>query len=442
MKVIFITCIRGIISRNILSTAAFELLSSRKDLRLVIIVPQSRAAAIKKEFGGENVFVEGILTPPLAGRVKLLWVLATNLLSTRTRQVQRRAKFERDRNIFDYLTSHLLAFLGRFRFVRSVFRSLVASLDSGREFDELFSRFEPALLFATDVYELMDAKLMRASRRHGAKCLGMVRSWDNITSKTILTTIPDMALVNSQHDREELIYYGDVPSERIKVVGVPHYDRYLASAERTGRDKFCQSLGLDPGRQFILFTPPSDRYLQGDPVSPVVLDALVGLDLQVLVRAPLVGRAQLKNYSPPANVIFDQPGNSPDFVDVHLDRQADRHLADSIYHSALVITWASTMIIDAAVFNKPVILVGFDAKPRPYGRSILQYYDYDHQRHIIASGGLRLVRSPAELSSWVRRYLADSRLDQDGRSLIVEEHCGKLDGRAGERVANLLLGFL
>ena len=104
-----------------------------------------------------------------------------------------------------------------------------------------------------------------------------------------------------------------------------------------------------------------------------------------------------------------------------------------------VVTWASTMIIDAAVFLKPIILVGFDASPRRYEESIRQYYDYDHQRRIIELGGARLAKSPEELTEWARRYLADPSLDLEGRKRIVKEYCGVLDHEAGKRLGIYLL---
>lgn len=439
MKTVFITCIRGIITRNILSTAAFELLASKKDLRLVIIVPESRRSIIEKEFVGENVLVESISNLPPKGLARLFWVLSTSLLSTRTREVQRRAKFEQDKNFFDYIASRFVGLAGRFRVVRWLFRFVYDRLDPGSEFDGLFKRFRPSLLFATDVYELADVRIMRAARRLGVKTIGMVRSWDNPTSKTILNFIPDYVVVNAGRIRDEAIKYGDVPAERIFVSGVPHYDRYLDRHERTPRREFCQKFGLGPDRPVILFTPPSDRYLQHDPVTPIVLKALETSGVQVLVRMPLVGSSELVGLTPPPDVVFDLPSNSPDFVDVHLDSAADRHLADSIWHSSLVITWASTMVIDAAAFDKPIILVGFDASHRPYGRSIQQYYDYDHQRAIILSGGVRLANTPEELIRLVSCYLADPALDKAGREKIRNDYCGRLDGRAGERLGKFLL---
>lgn len=439
MKTVFITCIRGIISRNILSTRAFEMIAEDPAIKVIILAPENRVAILKSEYESKNVEVVGIPTPPLAGVDKVLWVISTNLLWSKTRDVQRRAKLERDRNYFDYILSRVFALFGRWYLIRALFRTLSAILDRGGEFDYLFLRYKPTLLFATDVYEPRDMKLVRSAMRNKVRVVGMVRSWDNVTSKTLLNVLSERILVNAEQVRDELIRYGDAPRGSITMVGVPHYDRYLNAGERMPREIFFRKLGADPAKRMILFTPPSDRYIQGDPVAPVVLEELGTLDASILVRTSLVGRVDMGNHPIPKNVVFDDPGMSPDFTDVHLNPDADRHLADSLYHATVVITWASTMIIDAALFNKPIILIGFDAKPRPYGKSIQQYYDYEHQRHIIETGGVRLVKSPGELVEWVKKYLQDPALDAMGRERIVEEHCGPLDGKAGERLGKYLL---
>ena len=442
MRTIFITCFTGLIGRNILSTGAFRMLAERPDIRLVVLAPESRAKILRQEYAAPNIIVETVATPALGGRDKLIWVLATNLLPSGTRRVQRRAKLARDRNYLDFIASEVVGFLGRFRFVRRCFRWFADASGSYGEYDPLFERYRPDLLFATDVYAPYDVKLMRLARARGVKTVGMVRSWDNVTSKTLLMAIPDQLVVNTERIGQEVEHYGDVPPHIITAVGIPHYDRYRDERLRTPRREFFAKVRLRDSRKLILFTPPSDRYLKSDPVPPVVLAALRDVPANVLVRMPIVGRADLGDYVPPPNALFDAPSNSPDFQEVHLSRAADQHLADSIFHSDLVITWASTMIIDAALFDKPVILVGFDVTPRSYGESILQYYDYDHQRAILATGGARLVRSSAELKEWVMRYLADPSLDAAGRERLRREFCGPLDGKSGERLGKYLLGSL
>lgn len=441
MKTIFITCFNGFISRNILSTDAFSLLKAGGDIRIVIFAPEKRAATLREEYGGADVLVEGI---EIASKIiekpieRFMWVLATNLLRTQTRYVQRKAKFVRDRNFADYTSSVLISFLGRFGVVRKIYRFAIGVAVPGREFDRFFESYCPDMLFAADVYTPQDAKMMRCAKRRNIPVIGMVRSWDNVTSKTLLTHVPDYMVVNSERVREEIANYGGMPKERTYVVGVPHYDRYVGS-KCTQRDSFFQKQRLDKKKKMILFATPGDHYLENNPITPLVLESLRNTDANIFVRLPLVGREELGDYAAPPNAVFDNPGNYQDFTQVHVTENADRHLADCLNMSDVVITWASTMIVDAAVFNKPIILVDFDASSRSYHHSIVRYYDYDHHQFVLSSGGARLAKSPAELKRWVERYLADPRLDENGRMRIVKEFCGELDRGAGKRLGEFLL---
>ena len=202
MQTVFITCIRGLISRNILMTDAFRILRDTPNIRIVLLAPETRVAILQKEFGDPNVVVIGVKTPPLKGLDRMLWTVSTNLLWSGTREVQRRAKFARDRNYFDYAVSKFFALLGRFLPIRAFFRVVYAWLDPGDEFDAIFNHYHPDLLFSTDIYDIGDVKLARAAARRGVPVVGMVRSWDNVTSKTLLNVIPEHVLVNARRIRE------------------------------------------------------------------------------------------------------------------------------------------------------------------------------------------------------------------------------------------------
>lgn len=192
-KTVFITCFNGFISRNILSTEVFDILKAGEDIRIVIFAPQSRAETIREEFGSPKILIEGIDISSKnieSRKERFFWVLATNLLRTKTRRVQRKVKLAQDNNLADYLFSILVSFLGRFRRARNLYRSAVGFFVSGEEFEPFFTRYKPDFLFATDVYTPEDVKMMRCARRRNIKVIGMVRSWDNITSKTLLQHIP------------------------------------------------------------------------------------------------------------------------------------------------------------------------------------------------------------------------------------------------------------
>ena len=101
------------------------------------------------------------------------------------------------------------------------------------------------------------------------------------------------------------------------------------------------------------------------------------------------------------------------------------------------------MCIDACVFDKPVILVGFDGSAEtPYVKSIRRFYDYDHFAPVLASGGVRYAKSETELVEALERYLQDLSLEAAGRTQIVARECYKADGHSSERLAEALLQSL
>jgi CDP-glycerol glycerophosphotransferase (TagB/SpsB family) len=114
-------------------------------------------------------------------------------------------------------------------------------------------------------------------------------------------------------------------------------------------------------------------------------------------------------------------------------------LASLLRRADVSLTVGSTLAIDAALCDTPIIGVAFDGTHRlPYGRSIRRAYDYTHYQPLVETGGLRLAESEGKMIELVNRYLADPELDHDGRATIVREQAWKVDGHSGERVARLI----
>ena len=58
-KTIFITSFHVLVSRNILASPFFDLL--KKDgWKIVVVMPEKKREYFEREFGGENVFIEGV----------------------------------------------------------------------------------------------------------------------------------------------------------------------------------------------------------------------------------------------------------------------------------------------------------------------------------------------------------------------------------------------
>lgn len=395
--------------------------------------------------------MEGLGRERLPRRAFLFHKLTFILLNTKTMRLTRRS-FRGYRHSYQFLLAQLAAsVLGRWRIVRNLFRSLIYYFPGPAIFDGYFEKYAPDLIFSTDVKDLLDSHLIIEAKKRKIFTIGMVRSWDYLTGKGLVRVKPDKLVVHNEHLKEEAERYADMKPEDIFVSGVPHYDPYV-NEKRTNRTEFFQKIGGDSKKRLIFYAPWGDKFADTDwqfleILSGAIRDKRLPSDLQILVRLPpgdTVERLE-KLRSDPV-FIFDSPGVG--FGERHrkaneMSYQDLLHLADSLYYSEVVVAPPSTIAIDAAVFDKPVVLMAFDGfRVKGYYQGVRHYYDFNHIRQLVASGGQQVARNREEFITVINRYLHNPALDRVGRQALVAEQCFKLDGQASERLADYLLSYL
>ena len=214
------------------------------------------------------------------------------------------------------------------------------------------------------------------------------------------------------------------------------------------RESFFKRIGGDPQKRTLLFVPTGDRYLVDNTVDRDLLSIVeenVPDNFQILVRLPPSDRVRaFESMTSNTRIIFDRPSTVFSNVkETELGRADDMHLADTLYYSDIVVSGPSTMCIDAAVFDKPIILLGFDGiETRPYFNSIRRFYDYDHFLPVLASGGVTFVSNREELRNSLEQYIHNPQKDEAGRKRLVSEECFRVDGHSSERLARVLLEAL
>lgn len=349
--------------------------------------------------------------------------------------------------------------VGRWRPVRDWWMSLESAMVSGRELESVLSATAPALLVTgTPGTEHLDALLLRGARRLGIPSLCVVLSWDNLTSKGYMAARPDRLVVWNERMRQEAIDLHDYAPEDVEVAGVAHFDIYQRPTERLDRAAVCRRLGLDPSRPYVVFGTVSpflyahNREL-GEMLAAATAEGRIGRDTQLVVRLhpQSAGGGRFGDSCEaferlaqryPGTVGLDVPQVKTSGLQWALPSGEMVWLASLLHHAAVCINVASTLAIDAALCNTPVLGVGFDgATPLPYERSIRRAYDYTHYRPIVDSGGAPIAGTFEELLALVNGYLADPARDAAGRRRIAEEQAWRLDGQAGRRVAGAIARF-
>jgi hypothetical protein len=289
-----------------------------------------------------------------------------------------------------------------------------------------------------------------------AKSLGIptatfIFSWDNLTSKGRIAAPFDHYLVWSEHMADELRrYYPDVSRDRIHVVGTPQFDLYCNEAFAGDRTEFFTRIGADPSHPLICFSGGDTRTSPEDPDHVRILMDLIRADRikgrpQVVLRPAPVDDG--RRYEPVAaaypELIYAPPGwirTGGDWSDVVPRIEDIEFLASLTKHADLNINMASTMTLDFAIHDVPVVNTAFDvSQPGPFGLPLWEhFYEFEHYRPVVELGAARFARSPEELATHVNDYLVRPDLDREGRRRLVDIELGNHRGPSAPRVVAAL----
>jgi len=447
MKTIFVTCFHPFIFRNILCTETFDILRKTPDTKIVLAVQNRKKEYFEGIFGPRQITVEGFVDPSLYSAVSraFIWVSRNIHDVGVVRFIHQRKLFRDRRFLYYYFVLFPMRMIGYSRVLVSLFRFLDAKFTSTGGAPDLFKKHKPDLIFATDIYNENDVIFLQEARRRAIPSVGMVRSWDKL-SWFLLRTVPDRLIVWSDLRKKEAVKYNYIPEEKVAVTGAPHYSKYLRES-RSDRAGFLKSLGLDPKRKVIFFALTGDQWVERNNSNRYVLEILSGLKdkINVIVRFPVVDQVSfLDDFFPPAHMFMNRPGltiNNAKLAYTEISEEDDKFLSNAIYHSDIVICGPSSIAIDGAFFNKPVILVNFYPEARGRWDDNVMYHSV-HMAYILKSGGARMATSKEMFLEHLGRYLENPRLDGGERKKMVVEQLGAQDGKAEDRLARAVLDLL
>ncbi len=440
-KTIFITSFHPHISRNILQTRAFEILQQTSNLRIVLIVPEYKRDYFQQEFGKDNVLVEGVVPYQASKTFRGLFFkrMGIFLFNTKTATLRKRYQHYHNRKHLQFVFSLVMGCAGRLFWFRRIMRWLDMSLSPKGFFKKIFNEYKPHLVFSTDIQNENDISVMQAARIRGVPIIGMLRSWDNVTQR-IIRVLPDKLFVGSQALFDEVVELYRYPREKTVITGNPHYDIYR-KGPTSSKENFFKEWGFDPYKKTILYAPVGNILININDIDQHVMEVLGTVDANILVRFPPDEDIRFINFQKPARMKFDRPGvvfKSGEFGDREIRKSDDERLVNSIFWSDLVITGPTSICLDAAFFDKPVIAVNFYPKPRNFYDSVWSY-KCNHIQKLLATGGVKYTESKEEFLGAIQAYFKDPKQDAAGRAMIRSLWFSHADGKAGDHIANVIL---
>jgi hypothetical protein len=439
----------------------------RRRARVVIFCAEDLMATLRERLG-KDVAVEPLHPfDPGAGAYGRSYRRRNHCFfrvsSTETRKIKqaeyRRTLHGRRRLVFDLLELEARVFARRDDLLRRMAlegRLLLREYPHAADYERRLRAHGADLVVSTLPHSYEEAPPVMVARQLGIPTAAWINSWDNLTSKPAYFTGYDHYFVWGERMRDELVrYYPEVAGASVDTTGVPHFDWYRRDCMSMPREELFALYGFDPRRPMVLYGTATPHLA---PAEHLVVQRLAR-DLAETPEAEALGFPQLlvrlhpgdaggrfRDWHPGPSVALQVPGQrGQGRLGGYCPTLAEnRELVSSILHAGAVVNLASTLTLDAALCDRPVVNTAFDlALERSFQETIGQYYTrYDHYRTVVEAGAVRLARSPEELLAHVTAYLKDPGLEREGRRRVVDLWCGPMDGGSGRRLAAALLGRL
>lgn len=449
MKTIFVTLFQGVEAKNILRTDIYKKLVNEQYIKLIFFVGTSeKASYYNREFSNSQVTYEIIFPPRETAWDRFLGFLKFKLVRTRTLNLRRRMALEDSGKYFSYIASALVnVFLANF-LIRKLMRFIDYLVISRREwFCEYFDKYKPDLVFLSHVFDDREVFILAEAKRRNILTVGFINSWDKLTSRGMIRITPDKLIVFNDIVKAEALRYTDVKTSDVFVSGLPQYDMYF-DFRPSPKDYFYGKLGIAEPKRIIVYAPMG-KYFSGSDWDIIDLlykfkkNGCLPEDVEVLVRFQpndFVDESEIKKRP---WLKCDIPGirfSSKRGVDWDMSFADLKHLADTLYYASVFICYATSLSIDAAIFDKPVININFEVKKKQrLSKTPTFFYKTEHYINAAKSGGIKFVNNPQELLIWINKYLEDSSIDRIGREKLVKEQCNFTDGKSGKRIADFLI---
>ena len=201
---------------------------------------------------------------------------------------------------------------------------------------------------------------IRAAQSLGIRTALCVYSWDNLTNKGLIHDRLDAVTVWNDAMKAEAVSLHGVPADRVVVTGAAAYDHWFGWTPRTTREAFCQRVGLDPSRPYILYLC-SSKFIAPDELPFVrrwvselraVSDVLRGAGVLVRPHPQHADPWRSADLSDLGHVsVWPRAGGNP------VDADSRAEYFDAIHHSAAVVGVNTSAQIESAIVGRGVYTV-------------------------------------------------------------------------------------
>ena len=278
----------------------------------------------------------------------------------------------------------------------------------------------------------------------GIKTIGVMRSWDNFWRG--LDVKVDLLAVwgpVNKLEAKKLWYYDD---ENVKKIGPTPMDRYFLKNTLWSKEVFLDYFNFQNRRPIITIATLGNLtdYYDETYLVDFIIDSInsgkIPKDTQLIIRLhPTTILAYFLKYSQMENIVLSYVDKYIPTLGWTMDNEDVDIMANILYHSDVIISPGSTVTIEAAIFDTPIVFPTFN----PRQQNLLdEFYKKNywekHFKKLIEDNVIMLHDTPAKLIDGINSYLEDPESHKSKRIKIVKDYVHYTDGSSTKRLVDLI----
>jgi hypothetical protein len=327
---------------------------------------------------------------------------------------------------------------------------------------DLFATHKPDLVIASTAGWRLDRYLLREATLHNVPTMAAIVGWDNPSSYAVRGAPMDYATCWSGLQKDELVYGSDWDPEWVHIGGIPSYDGYFRKEWQLSKADYFKLHDLDPNRKlisyacsFVHFAP---NYPNVEALAKLVSSDALDEPSQLLIRLhPSHFQDKPRIFAEERERIFALEKQYPNVHVVkpvalggslgHYSGEDMDEKSSMMAHSDVLVTVYSTMVVETAVHDTPIIAAVIDVpggwnKKGKFSLSLKEIGNWPtHKRFRDARAG-RVAQNQDELCDILNAYLKNPSLDAAERRKFIEDEITFTDGTSGKRTAEFILKVL
>jgi hypothetical protein len=297
----------------------------------------------------------------------------------------------------------------------------------------LRGQFASAKVFLFSTTDLpKDQALAYSCKRLGIPFVILVHSWDILPARGVLPARPNRLMVWNHFMKEDATTIHKIPRECIDIVGVPQYETYRRLSHCVDEGSFRDRLQI-PHRASVLTYTCSAEWVVPDEYDliSVLLEAIQDdrFGEAVLVIRLLPGGSRNKKYADQfagtnLPIRLDHPDDSFAAMDAGSvgSRESMMKFVELMKFSNIVVNVASTITLDAILFDRPIICpkFGFHDRQKDWN-SVNNVYGSSHFQRVIDFNAVSLPTDVAQLYEDIVVSIENPSLRSEERKILAKQ---------------------